>query len=396
MTSDWFVVRLPPHGSAVGSFSSLRVGPRLRFLYPLWYFWSPGSNNLKEILDPNRVSSARSMMQDKHPLMNDATRELFQIVNYVFLCSIVVIFGIIANTLNIAVFFKQGFNNTVNISFLALAISDLCCLLTLEWFTVCMNPLFAKSNVPMATKEVQYLTAGWPHSCFARITSWITVFVTAERCLCIAIPLKVKRIITSKRTTITLCFIYIINIITVLPEYSTAYIDWKLFPDRNATLLGLVFKGDRDNMSRLSFLLHAVLAIFAFVAVIVFTFVLVVNLKKKTQWRKSAISTNDQSESITSRDKRTVRMIILISTFLIIFYTPTTVLSMVTFFEAEFSIVGIYTNTFISLWSFAFLFEAINSSINIVLYYRMSCKFRNTFHEIFWSLETPTIKIERR
>uniref|UniRef100_A0A2C9KHS2 Uncharacterized protein n=1 Tax=Biomphalaria glabrata TaxID=6526 RepID=A0A2C9KHS2_BIOGL len=134
-------------------------------------------------------------------LLSDGVKQIYELVNYVVFCNIFSVFGIFSNIINIIVFCRQGLDSTVNISFTGVAVSDLCSLVTLLWFNVCVNPLFVNSDVPMAPSEVQHLTGGFPHACFARITCWITVYITAERCLCIVSPLKIKRIITTKRAT---------------------------------------------------------------------------------------------------------------------------------------------------------------------------------------------------
>ncbi|KAK0056197.1 growth hormone secretagogue receptor type 1 [Biomphalaria pfeifferi] len=341
-----------------------------------------------EVTDyPQKLSNAR--VDDKGPdedIINAHERQIYEVVNYVFLGTVIGLFGIVTNIINIIIFFKQGLNNTVNISLFGLAISDFCSLLTLQWFNICVNPLFEEADdlFPLAASEVIYLTAGIPHDCFARITCWITVYITAERCLCILFPLKIKRIITPAKTTLIIILIYVLMMASFSPEYITAYLDWKYYPEKNRTLLGLVFKENRKNVEGLTFLLYGVLGKLSFMAVIFFTVVLVVSLRRKTKWRKRSVYGTRHSENVSNRDRKTIYMIVIIAAILIVCYTPGIVLSMVTVFEPEFSIVGRYVNLFFAIWSFGFLFETINSSVNIFLFYRMSSKYRRSFYKLFW------------
>lgn len=78
-----------------------------------------------------------------------------------------------------------------HLSFAGLAISDLGCLVTIIWTNLCLNPSFNSLDLPFESVGFQYLTSGWPHATFTRVTSWITAFITLERCLCITAPLKV-------------------------------------------------------------------------------------------------------------------------------------------------------------------------------------------------------------
>lgn len=338
------------------------------------------------------------------PLVNNADRDIYMIVNYVLLTSIISLFGLGANMMNICVFYKQGFNSTMNITFCGLAISDLGSLLGLLWGGVCVNPLFINSNVDIVPPEILHLTSGIPHICFVRITGWITVFITAERCLCITFPLTIKQIITPKVTIVTVLFIYISTMLSFLPEFETSYFDWKFYPERNRTLLGLMFTSNRKSKEGIVFCLYSVLGTASFIAVIIFTIILVVQLKQKTKWRKKANADRERSESISVRDRRTMNMVVLIASVLIVCYTPGVVVSMASFFVPEFSVAGQQVNIFYVAWSFVFIFEAFNSSINIVLYYKMSTKYRQTFHELFGicragenssiAKNTPSIRIK--
>lgn len=309
-------------------------------------------------------------------------REIFAIVNFVFLCTAISILGVLANIINIIVFLKQGFVNTVNISFFGLAISDLCCLLTLQGICLCLNPLVARSDVPWIPEEFQYLTAAWPHIISGRITSYITVYVTGERCLCIVAPLKVKEIITPARTTFIICSIYLLNILAVLPEYLTSYLEWKFYSSTNRTLLSLAFTSDREEMLGVVFFLSFATGVTSFVAVILFTAILVTKLVQASRWRRKATSGSDQSELTSSRDRKTMKLIIVIASFLIICFAPSAMASMVTFVEPEFDLRKQYANTVISIWSISCVFQAVNSSANIIFYYKMSSKYRQTLNEL--------------
>lgn len=314
--------------------------------------------------------------------INDKERQMIEIVNESVLCCLIGLFGMISNLINMAVFFKQGLNNTINISLFGLSFSDFSGVTTLVWFGLCKNPLFQNSEVPMVPTEFSYLTGAWAHGCFARITCWHTAYATAERCLCIAIPLKCKQMITPRRTTFILCMVYLITFLSLVPQYGSAYIDWKFYEDTNRTLLGLVFRENRAFMEGISFLLHASLGLLSFAAVIVFTTILVIKLKQRTKWRKKSASEIELREGISDKDRKTIQMILLIATVLIICYTPGLINGVLNFLEPEFSGTGRYSNEFLVAWSIGNVFESVNSSINIVFFYKMSSRYRATLIEL--------------
>lgn len=299
--------------------------------------------------------------------------------------------------MNIVVFYKQGFSNTVNIAFLGLAVSDLCCLITLEWVSVCMNPLMSTHNVPWISVEVMYLSTGWAHICFCRITSFITVYITAERYISISSPLKVKEIITPRVTTVTLCLIFTTNIMTLMPEYASAYLGWTFVAEYNRTLVAIVFTSNRKKLQGLSCALHSIFSTTSFVGVVICTVILVTKLRQTSAWRKELTAAHDQKRGFMSpRDKKMVKMIVLIASVLIACYTPGAIGGMITFVVGpEFSIKGRYINACVAAWSIPFAFQAFNSSINCVLYYRMSSKYRHAFHEMFLPFLKPS-KLEEK
>lgn len=316
-------------------------------------------------------------------VLSQEGRAVFELVNFVCICGIVSIFGILANMINAVIFYKQGFKNTVNIGFFGLAISDIVCLLTAQWISISMNPLFASTGVPWFPSEVMYLSGGWPHVCSTRITSFITVYITAERYLSIALPLKVKNIITPKVTTIILCLIFCVNLITLFPEYATSYLGWRFFPEKNHTLIGIMFTSSRNSVEGVVYVLHSILGMSSFVGVIIFTTLLVIKLGQTSRWRRQVTSGPGKQEAMSNRDQKTGKMVVVIASVLIACYTPGAIIALTAFVVGpEFNVRGVYFNISESMWSIACAVQAINSSVNIFFYYYMSTRYRQTMHEV--------------
>ncbi|XP_059178441.1 type-1 angiotensin II receptor B-like [Physella acuta] len=345
--------------------------------------------NLSEnivILEANIISanSTNSSHAVEDVLVSESLRRLIDIVFVVVFCSVLSVFGIAANIINILVFYKQGLTSTVNIGFMALAISDLCGLLTLEWYCICFNPLFSNNpRVPFVSTEIHHLTAGLPHSCFVRITAWITVYMTAEKCLCIVSPLKIKRIITVRTTTLVLASISLVIVLALVPEYINAYFDWKFYPEFNRTVVGLVFRTDQPALNGLTFLLYSIIMITSFPSVIIFTAILVFFLRRQTKWRKRSTLHDNKTEALTQRDRVATATVMTIATVLIVTLTPSFIFFTIGFFVPGFSVTGKYRELFLTLASFVLCADAANSSVGVILYYRMSSRYRQTFHELF-------------
>ncbi|XP_005091363.1 free fatty acid receptor 3-like [Aplysia californica] len=313
-------------------------------------------------------------------------REIIGTINFVFLCGIISLFGIVANIINIIVFTMQGFAEDINISLLSLAISDLGSLMHLQWFSICLNPWFAQSGIPFRPSEIQSLTAGFPHICFTRITGWITAFVAFERCLCIAIPLKVKSIITRKLVITVNVMVFVIMFLSMIPVYTTAYYDWKFYPDVNRTLLGILYTANKKEVLGISIFFTDFAGPFSsFAIVIVSTVIIRIKLRQKATWRQTASNSaaNSSSGELPKKERKVVAMVTTISIIFIICFTPVSLLHSAEAIEPEFDIIGKYKNLNWILYSFGFLLEAFNSSINIFVYFRMSSKYQEAFRRLF-------------
>ncbi|XP_059151500.1 growth hormone secretagogue receptor type 1-like [Physella acuta] len=257
------------------------------------------------------------MVRENDPrdtLISQELQFVTEIVSCVFLGGSLSVFGIISNIINMVVFYKQGLKTTTNISLFALSLSDLLILVTLFDNTIWMNPLVEFSDTPVNTREVQYLITGWPNVCFTRITCLIMAFITAERYVCIAFPLKVKQIITPRVTTITICIIFVASIIMVLPSYSTVYYDWKFYPRSNVTKIGIHVTND-GSVDKYSFLINAFLGLISLLLVIFFTALIIWKLQQKSQWRKQ--NTREANDSTSSRDTKAIKLSLMISIILI-------------------------------------------------------------------------------
>ncbi|KAK3779335.1 hypothetical protein RRG08_028892 [Elysia crispata] len=371
--------------------------------------------------------------------ISDSLRQTFETVNFSIMSGIISIFGCATNVINIVVFCRQKFSDSVKISLLGLAISDLGALLTLVWMSVCFNPLFRKLSLTFDPDGVQYLTAGWPHVCFARITSYITAYITLERCLCVTLPLKVKTIIIPRRTFLTILAIFLILFASVAPVYfgiglgpvnSTivTYItnstrshsiriggSMNIFTTDNgmssnkfatnnsaactpghvrrllqsSSTISLVYTSNGAQLENISFSISVFAQLSSFVAVIICTVILVRKLVQSSRWRARAQTVTESHVTTKTRgamspkDKRLVKMIIFLSIIFIVCFLPSAVNLIIMICSVEYSIVGRYRNLFLVVWSFLNCLEATNSSVNIFVYYKTNSRYRRSFRQLF-------------
>ncbi|XP_005108995.1 uncharacterized protein LOC101856054 [Aplysia californica] len=335
------------------------------------------NENTMEAMTPSSVKFV--------PFLSNEERGAIAILNFVVICGLVSLMGIVANVINIVVFAKLGFQDSMNISLTGLAVSDLCSLLLMLWCSLNNNPVIDNFGLPAVPHDFVHLTGGWPHACFVRITGCITAFIAFERCLCIALPLKIKRILTRRRTKITIVSIFILMICVFSPFYYSTRLSWVLDPVRNTSLLSITFAEEREIVDSIVFMIQGVIInTFTFITVICCTIILVIKLNSKTKWRQAtACKGLGGKEEFGAKEKKVVKSVILISTIFIVCFMPAAVTFLAMFLEPEFNAGGKYENLCIAAASFVFTMETVNSSVNIFVYLNMSSKYREMFMTIF-------------
>ncbi|KAK0048232.1 tachykinin-like peptides receptor 86C [Biomphalaria pfeifferi] len=317
-------------------------------------------------------------------IIDDRTKGIFFVVFCCIVSAAVAFLGIIFNVLNIAAFVKMGFQETTNMTLLALSVSDLCGLLTLEWMFLCFNPPFLEARLPLVLFEVQYITGGYPHMCFSRITGFLTAYVTFERCLCITRPLVVKRVLTPSRTLFIIVGIYLFMIASVARAFEVNPLQWKFFAPDNTTKLGIVYSNARDEVEAILLVTNNSFGYIAFGIVSLCTAILVSRLKANQKWRIKSIS-GDHAKLVTFRDKRMVRIVLTISMMFITLSFPFTIVFLMTTAYPQFGSWGKYSNLFYTCAACVTFLEIMNSSFTFFIYYSMSSKFRQTAN-LLWTI----------
>ncbi|XP_012941321.1 probable G-protein coupled receptor 139 [Aplysia californica] len=321
-----------------------------------------------------------------YDIVSDEQWYIVQVVNGVVICGLLSLFGVASNIINIVVFAKQGFQDSMNISLMGLAVSDLCSVVAMMWISICWNPLFYLSDLPFEPRDIMYLTGATPRYLGVKISTFITAFITFERCLCIVVPLRVKTIITPARTKIIIISIYITMSILLIPFCLGNRLEWVFDFTLNATVLKTTFTAERELLEAITYLTQAVFTTtLSFVFVICCTIVLVVKLNSKTKWRQATVAKGDRAaEGVGVKDRKVVKMVTFIAVIFIICSLPPTVLFFYMLFDKDFHIDGVHRNLFLVVFFSSFITETLNSSVNIIVYLKMSSKYRAVFMKTFF------------
>ncbi|KAI8786119.1 FMRFamide receptor [Biomphalaria glabrata] len=308
--------------------------------------------------------------------------EFFMTFNLMVCALLIGIAGIVANVINILNFQKQGLQDSVNVTLTALAVSDIGALFFQLLVNILFNPSWKRLELPFSSPSVLAMLFFYPHGYFIRVSGFITAFAAFERCLCVVLPMDVKRIITRNIAVIVNIIIFIVLLLYLYPEYSVVYLGWMNIPELDRKVLTFIF---RDNyeiiMTYAGITNDLVIPYSTFLVLIVCTAILVIQLKSKSRWRQSVTGlkkANAFKTELSTKDKKVVIMLTVVSVIYITCLTPQCVFIVVIGFIQDLKVEGPLWDISLMTISFTSLLESINCSVTIVVYYKMSSKFRET------------------
>ncbi|XP_076464825.1 uncharacterized protein LOC143296678 [Babylonia areolata] len=287
------------------------------------------------------------------------------------------------NVINMAVFFKQGLKDRVNLCLFALSFADEMHLL------VAMCLLAEHVHLQFTTKErfgpmITFLTNNHLSGLvgFLYVSPVLTAIIASERCYCVLRPLKYQ---TVMRTRTMAAIIAAVNIVVVGLYFIVAFrfhIGCVKDPISGATtktaIIGELYEANKELVDILDgFVFGAGLPGVVMVVLITTTIITIVKLRQIVTWR------TETSSSISAREVALTKMLVGTSILFIVCVFPFAVTRISWLFLPEVNTGRRNHNLFLtSLWVNQTL-TYINSSLNIVVYYVMGSRYRETFWELF-------------
>ncbi|BFZ15178.1 hypothetical protein BsWGS_18217 [Bradybaena similaris] len=286
--------------------------------------------------------------------------------------------GLIVNVLNVVAFVRQGLRDSVTISLFGLTVSDLGSLVFLFFVNLCWTPAIGRLDLPFYPRQMMYFMF-YGHVLFTRVTTGTTAWIAVERCLCIVTPLKVKSIITPRRTILYICFLYLINTASVAPLFYTSRFTWTFDSARNKSVLLYGKIDNREKIEGVVYLTNNILPICFFLLIVVCTIILIKTLRKSAKWRK--LSTGAK-ETTSSRDTKVIKLVLIIAIVFIFCYAPGAVFFMWVLLDRDMRIDGRQKNFLIAFFSLLLFLESINATVNFFVYITMNSKFKLAFEQL--------------
>ncbi|XP_005113006.1 uncharacterized protein LOC101851098 [Aplysia californica] len=212
-----------------------------------------------------------------------------------------------------------------------------------------------------------------------------------ERCLCIKAPLHVRRILTPKRTAISLAAIFFLLLLTMLPIFVFTDLGPISDPRTNKTLIGIVLNDYEDAWKPVFLVSGFAVTTGSFLSVFIFSAILVHALiQRRQKWKgsknRSTSQTRPGSKTATpNKDVQVAKMILLVAAVFLLCYFPLCSLLLSMEFVPKFYMGKAYNNLYLVCMAFTQNLQSVNGSVNILLYIKMSSKYRRTIGALFLS-----------
>ncbi|KAK7002711.1 hypothetical protein BgiMline_004114 [Biomphalaria glabrata] len=334
-------------------------------------------------------------------------RTVIEIAFDLCICATLSLVGVVTNILDLAVFARQGYKTTVNISMSFIAFFDLVKSLSglahrLYGPLLLYDAALAKTWENYTRGSLAFVQTFAVYTC-----SVLAGYVAVERCLCVLIPFSVKTLLTPRVTWVAMATISIVTNGSFWVVYAFYDYGWDWSPTFNATIG--IFKYSEFYWRNLDLVVtyYNVMGIVwpftSLVIIFVSTVVITYQLRKSSQFRNTSKATSkiplnaystssEKNESITfesntsrlsPRDKQVVKMLLAIIVIYIIALLPRIILFIAKCFEPELYFFKKYHNLFFVLAYSLFILDFINSTVNFFIYIAMSSQFRATLMDMF-------------
>lgn len=331
-------------------------------------------------------------------LVSNEVREMLEYMVDFSLISVVCLIGAFTNAVAIAIFYRQGYNDTINISLTSIAFWDIIkCICGFMYRTRGIARHFSPAFSFTYETIVLFVFANPSFYC-TPVTSALAAYVAVERCLCVSLPFTVKYLLTRKVVTIVMVALSIISFSSLAVTYAARRIVWVYSSKFDAVIATEVY-ADPSTTDAFNNYYSVVLMVWVVASLVlqsICTVIITYHLNKASKFRSQSSNAvvastdvnkqKDDSEKnakMSSRDKHVTKMLLVIIVFNIAALLPTVISAIGKLAEPEFYVFRRYHNFFITRFYFLSLCEFLNAAANPFVYYVMSSSFKNTFHSIF-------------
>ena len=298
-----------------------------------------------------------------------------------------------ANVINLAVFYKQGLKERVNLCLFALSLADeLFLIQSMCFFGEQIHLQFITKEIfgPMMRFMVNNNLVGFFG--FNFVSEVLFAIIASERCLCVLSPLRSQTLLRT-RTMVVIIVVVFLVVVGLCFVMATRYRIACMFVPATGTSFyaGVVSDFYRKHETLINYLdgfVYGVgLQLVVITVVVTTTITTAMKIRQAAAWRAgtssaSGSSSSSLSTSISPQELALTKMLIGIAVLFIVCVFPLALFRFVCLFLPELNIGRRYHNLFTTSLSVLEALSYVNATFNIFVYYTIGSRYRETF----WAL----------
>ena len=311
-------------------------------------------------------------------LISLETEQLFDRIKATVLIPILFLIGFPANCINMAVFFKQGLKDRINLCLFSLALVDIVSLTVVFVFNA--ERLYTQFTHGKRIGEVyRYMISNNVVGIYGIVygSMFLSAIISTERCICVLFPLRAQRCMPTKAIGFTIAvgvsaLVFTRFAVTAMYQVKCFYemrskrVSWQPYVNkyyfRNKAMINVldgVFYG-------------FLLTVGCPVIVLTTTIITAIRLTQIVRWRSQT------SSSLSSKEIGVTKMLIALSIEFFVLSIPLIVLRVFPVFQPRLRAGAEFANSFNLLVGFCEYFGNTSSAVNFFVYLYTGTKFRET------------------
>ena len=347
-------------------------------------------------MDPTNKSLSEESLRT--PYREAISAEIFWYLDLILnmtVNSILGLAGTVLNVINVTVFYKMGLSDGVTRNFFILAFSD-GLFASLTFVNKVLLILLTVIRIYIGYGGVEQIISIVFHASFYSfpyIQSYsliTTVVIAVVRCCCVAMPLKVKHILTARHQMAAILILLVL--VTCILVYVHAPLSIVHIPNPKTNTTFGVFLGARWSTYAV---FNNIFSFGSFIICIACVIILSTSLRKASRFRDSSTvgtstsanhgktSAPDAASKERQRNARVVRTVLLVCIIFIVSNVPSILFYVLLATVEGFGPVGKYENTTAFTIMIGEMFMLVSVSLNTIIYILYNSRYRIIFLSMF-------------
>ena len=328
-------------------------------------------------------------------LVSFETQRYFNDFVDVYLLALCFLISVPTNVINMAVFWKHGIKERINLCLFCLSVVDL--ILVVSCFTMKADRIYEVSTnyiykvvlLPFFIKSfLVYIPAG-----FVYVSGFLSTLIAVERCVCVVSPLTAQTMIKTKTTAAIIAIAHVVILAGTFIVVSRFTVGCIFDPITGISMDTVIpsefFHNNRELVDIFSGLIYGIFVPGIYISgVIISTVVTILKLRQMAEWREQSSTASFSSGVTAVKDMSVTKMLIGTSCVFAILIAPRLLFYATLPFIPELALNEKYNNTYNLVMGVQMMCIYINSSVNFFVYYFFGTKFRLTVQGMFHGLRS--------